>query len=223
MVAIFVLSVFLLFISVDLIVLKIQGKNHPAFEPSFSQFDLLTFDKNSFAVPSNILFSKGHTWLKKNMDGLIDIGIDEFGMTALGALSILNCATMGKELKRGETLFEAAYGNKIVKFRSPINGIVESVNTDIIGKKISNPYESWGVQLSSKNFAENQGMFFRESEAIDWMKKEFIKLKKFINTHSPKVELAGTTMFDGGSLSSDTITSLVDQSANEFEKEFLSL
>ncbi len=223
MVAIFVLSVFLLFISVDLIVLKIQGKNHPAFEPSFSQFDLLTFDKNSFAVPSNIFFSKGHTWLKKNVDGLIDIGIDEFGMTALGALSILNFPPIGKELKRGETLFEAAYGNKIVKFRSPINGIIESVNTDIIGKKISNPYESWGVQLASKNFAENQGMFFRQSEAIGWMKKEFIKLKDFINAHSPKVELAGTTMFDGGSLSSDTISSLVDNSANDFEKEFLSL
>ncbi len=34
MVAIFVLTLFLLFISVDLIVLKIQGKSHPAFEPS---------------------------------------------------------------------------------------------------------------------------------------------------------------------------------------------
>lgn len=223
MVAIFVLSLFLLFISVDLIVLKIQGKNHPAFEPSFSQFDLLTFDKNSLTVPSNIFFSKGHTWLKKNKDGLIDIGIDELGITALGALSILKCATMDKELKRGDTLFEGVYGNKIVKFLSPISGIVKSINTDIIGKKISNPYETWGVKLFSKDFKENYCVFLSGGDAVDWMKKEFIKLKNFINSHSPKVDLAGTTMFDGGSLSSDTISLLVDQSANDFEKEFLSL
>ena len=36
MVAIFVLTLFLLFISVDLIVLKIQGKSHPAFESSIT-------------------------------------------------------------------------------------------------------------------------------------------------------------------------------------------
>ena len=119
MVAIFVLTLFLLFISVDLIVLKTQGKYHPAFEPSSPQFDSSIFDRNSFPIPSNIFFSKGHTWLKRNNDGLISIGIDEFGMMALGALSIFNCAQAGKELKRGEMIFEGAYGNKRAKFLSP--------------------------------------------------------------------------------------------------------
>ena len=223
MVAIFVLTLFLFLISVDLIVLKIQGKSHPAFEPLLAAFDSSVFNRNSFAIPSNILFSKGHTWLEKNNDGLISIGIDEFGMMALGALSILNCAPIGKELKRGEMIFEGAYGNKSVKFLSPINGIVKSINENILGKKISNPYETWGVQLASKDFSDNQKTFFSGTEASNWIKKEYVKLKDFINIHSPKIDLAGTTMFDGGSLSNDTISSLVDQSANDFEKEFLSL
>lgn len=223
MVAIFVLALFLLLILVDLIVLKIQGKSHPAFEPLLPQFDSLIFDRNSFAIPSNTFFSKGHTWLEKNNEGLISIGIDEFGMMALGALSILNCAPVGKELKRGEMIFEGAYGNKIVKFLSPINGIVKSVNENILGKKISNPYETWGVQLASKDFSYNQKAFFSGTEASNWIKKEYVKLKDFINSHSPKIDFAGTTMFDGGSLSNDIISSLVDRSVNDFEKEFLSL
>jgi len=223
MVAIFVLTAFLFFILLDLIVLRIQGRNHPAFEPSFAQFDLSLFDKNNLNVPSNIFFSKGHTWLKKDTAGLVDVGIDELGMMALGSLSILNCAVLGKELKRGEVLFEGAYGNKTVKFLSPINGIVNSVNTNIVGKKISNPYENWGVQLLAKDFPENQELFLSGKEATKWMKREFIKLKKFIDSHSPKIELAGTTMFDGGSLSNDVLSSLMEQSANDFEKEFLSL
>lgn len=223
MVAIFVLAMFLLFLSVDLIVLKIQGKYHPAFEPSFPNFDSTVIGRNSFSVPSNISFSKGHTWLKKSNDGLISIGIDEFGTMALGPLSLLNCAAVGRELKRGEIIFEGAYGNKRVKFLSPINGIVKSVNKNILGKKISNPYETWGVRIASNDFSENQNMFLSGKEAFNWIKKESIKLKDFITNHSLKTDLAGTTMFDGGSLSNDMISSLVDTSVSDFEKEFLSL
>jgi glycine cleavage system H lipoate-binding protein len=223
MVAIFVLTLFLFLILVDLIVLKIQGKYHPAFEPLLPQYDSLVFDRSSFVIPSNTFFSKGHTWLKKNSDGLISIGIDEFGSMALGALSILNYAPLGKELKRGEVIFEGAYGNKTVKFLSPLNGIVKSVNENILGKKISNPYETWGVQIASKDFLDHQKSFLSGTEASNWIKKEYIKLKSFINSHSPNIELAGTTMFDGGSLSNDTISSLTDRSADDFEKEFLSL
>jgi glycine cleavage system H protein len=223
MVAIFVLAVFLLILAVDLIVLKIQGKFHPAFEPSFSQHDLVMFNGSSSTIPSNIFLSKGHTWLKKKQDGLIEIGIDSFGMMALGKLSVLKCSEVGKELKCGETLFEGSYGNKKVKFLSPVNGIVKSVNSDIVGNNISKPYETWGVQLASKDFERRKGQLLSGTEAINWMKKEFIKLRNFIDSHTPNVELAGVTMYDGGSLSEDIASSLVDKSVSDFEIEFLSL
>ncbi len=223
MVAIFVLTAFLFFILVDLVVLKFQGKNHPAFEPSFSQFDLSMFEKNRFVIPENTFFSKGHTWLKEEKNGLVNVGIDEFGMMALGTLSILNCAVTDKELKRGDVLFEGAYGNKNVKFLSPVNGVVQTVNSNIIGKNISNPYKTWGVQLLSKDFSENHEKFYSGNDAANWIKKEYVKLRSFIDTHSPKVNLAGETMYDGGTLSNDMLDSLVDKSASDFEKEFLSL
>ncbi|MCX6167758.1 MAG: hypothetical protein NTX65_00325 [Ignavibacteriales bacterium] len=223
MVAIFVLTAFLFILSVDLIVLKIQRKNHPAFVPPLTLHDVEIFNGNIFAIPANIIISKGHTWLKKNTDGIIDIGIDAFGTTALGTLSILKCAEVGKELKRGEMIFEGAYGNKIIKFQSPVNGIVKSLNANIIGNKISEPYETWGVQLISKDFPENRELFFSGREALNWMKKEFIKLNNFIDSHLPNVEMVGTTMYDGGSLTNETASLLVDQSAYDFEKEFLSL
>lgn len=223
MVAIFVLSLFLFVLLVDLVVLKIQGKNHPAFGPLLTQYDSPIIEGNYFTLPPNIFFSKGHTWLKKNTDGLMEIGIDEFGTTALGTLSILKCAEVGEELKRGGMIFEGCYGNKVIKFLSPVNGIVKSVNTGIIGKKISNPYELWGIQLVSNDSPENSDLFFTRSEALNWMKKEFNKLKGFIHDHSPKIELAGETMYDGGLLSNDAVALLDDKSVNDFEKIFLSL
>ncbi|MCW8850234.1 MAG: hypothetical protein OQJ81_09690 [Melioribacteraceae bacterium] len=223
MVAIFVLAVFLSLLSIDFIVLRLQGKYHPAFEPSISQFDFPVYNGRLVAIPQNLFFSKGHTWLKKNKDGLLEIGIDSFGTTALGPLLIQKCAESGEEIKRGSLIFEGSYGNKTVKFLSPINGIVKSSNSDIIGKKISDPYKDWGVRIISKDSLANGDLFFTRSEAVKWMKKEFIKLKDFITDHSPKVELAGETMYDGGLLSNDAVVLLVDKSVNDFEKEFLSL
>ncbi len=223
MVAIFVLSAFLFFILVDLVVLKFQGKYHPAFEPSFSQLDLSLFEKNRFTIPENTFFSKGHTWLKKVNNELLNIGIDEFGMMALGKLAVVSCAPAGKELKRGDVLFEGAYGNKNVKFLSPVNGIIQSVNSNILGKNNSNPYSTWGVQILSKDFSENKNKFFSGSEAANWIKKECSRLKNFVDKHSQQVNLAGETMFDGGTISNDILYSLVDKSINDFEKEFLSL
>ena len=223
MVAIFVLAVFLSLLTIDFIVLRLQGKYHPAFEPSKSQYDFPVYDGNVITVPSNLFFSKGHTWLKKKKDGLLEIGIDPFGTKALGLLSIQKCAESGEEIKRGSMIFEGSYGNKTVKFLSPVNGIVKSINADIIGKKISDPYKDWGAQIISEDSPENSDLFYSGSEALSWMKKEFIKLKGFIHDHSPKVELAGETMYDGGLLSNDAVTLLVDKSVNDFEKEFLSL
>lgn len=223
MVAIFVLSLFLFVLSVDLIVLRIQGKNHPAFEPSIIQYEISMYGWNKLTIPPDIFFSKGHTWLKKNGDGLIEVGIDAFAATALGTISILKSAQLGDRLKRGGLIFEGSYGNNVIKFLSPVDGIVKSINSDIMGKNISNPYESWGVRLVSNDQLENRDMFFNGNEALKWMKNEFVKLKRFIETHSHKIELAGETMYDGGSLSNNADSWLVDRSINDFEKEFFSL
>ncbi|MCB0747006.1 MAG: hypothetical protein KDC90_06020, partial [Ignavibacteriae bacterium] len=130
MVAIFVLAVFLSVLCIDFVVLRVQGRYHPAFEPSLSQYEFPSYDGNVITIPSNLFFSKGHTWLKKKKDGLLEIGIDPFGTTALGLLSIQKCAEAGEVIKRGSLIFEGSYGNQTVKFLSPVNGIVKSINAD---------------------------------------------------------------------------------------------
>lgn len=223
MVAIFVLTLFLLLLIVDIFVLKIQGKYHPAFEPQFSQFSQLIYERENFNIPSNVFLSKGHTWLKHNDEGFVLIGIDEFGYNALGSLSILKYAETGKQINRGDILFEGAYGDKKVKFFSPVNGIVSSTNKDIIDNKVKDPYKTWGVKLLSKDFTEHRGNFYTGKDALNYMIKESSKLKNFINNLLPKVEAAGATMFDGGSLTNETVASLAGLSISDFEQEFLSL
>lgn len=223
MVAIFVLVLFLTVISVDMIVLKFRGKYHPAFEPSFSPYDMLLFDKNNFALPPDMLFSKGHTWLRKNGNGTFDIGIDALGTTALGTMPVLNYVKEGSELRRGEMLLEGGAGNNKIRFLSPVSGTVQTVNKNIAAGKIPDAYKTWNVRVISDDPDGNRKLFLSGKDASSWMKKEFIKLKKFIDVRSPQVQTAGATMQDGGLLSDDAVSSVVAQNAVDFEKQFLSL
>ncbi len=222
MVAVFVLAVFLFIIAADIIVLKFQGKKHPAFATAIPQYGSSIHDENDISIPSDIIISKGHTWIKFGRDGLADIGIDAFGAAALGKMSVVKCADEGKEIKKGEIIFEGSYGDKTVKFLSPVNGFVKAVNSNIIGKKISGPYEMWGIKLITDS-KENKRQFLSGNEAQNWMKNEFIRLKSFIENFTPDTGLAGVTMYDGGKLSDELASSFTAEAIANFEKEFLSL
>ena len=223
MVAFFVLIIFLSVLAIDMVVLHMRGKYHPAFEPSYNLRDKLIFDKSNFIIPSELFFSKGHTWLRKNDDGIFDIGIDSFGAVVLGTMPILMCADEGIRIKRGEILLEAGKGDAKIRFLSPVSGIIKAVNNNLIGNKIPDAYATWRIKLIPEDFAENGKMFLSGSRASAWMKKEFGKLKEFIDNRSPLIESAGVTMYDGGTVSDDAVSSLVINYTNEFEIKFLSL
>ncbi|MDR3626214.1 MAG: hypothetical protein P4L45_05250 [Ignavibacteriaceae bacterium] len=223
MVALFVLALFILFIAMDFIVLKVQGKTHPAFEKVLSISGLSYVPEMEIKVPDDIVLSKGHLWMKKNKSGLVKLGVDDFVNTALGNISIQNNLSVGKELKRGEVIFEGKVGNKKLKFHSPVNGVVRSINSNSHDREYSDSYSNWNVELSSKDFASGNVTYFSGSEALNWLRQEFTKLDDFLKLHSAMPELVGATMYDGGKMVEGVKAGLNDKAAEDFEKEFLSL
>lgn len=223
MVALFVLALFILFIAMDFIVLKVQGKTHPAFEKVLSISGLSYVSEMEIKVPGDIVLSKGHLWMKKNKSGLVKLGVDDFVNKALGNISIQNNLSIGKELKRGEVIFEGKVGNKKLKFHSPVNGVVRSINSNSHDRDYSDSYSNWNVELSSKDFSTGNGQYFSGSEALNWLRQEFTKLDNFLKVHSAMPELVGATMYDGGKMVEGIKAGLNDKAAEDFEKEFLSL
>jgi glycine cleavage system H protein len=224
MVALFVLLTFILFIVIDLLVLKAQKKTHPAFEPSYLMADRMVFANRSINVPEGIYLSKGHTWAVKNDTGFVKVGIDDFILKTLGKLTIKKFAEPGVHIKRGDVLFEGGFGSRTFKFRSPVDGIVKFVNSNLLGKNINDPYgEDWGVLLSADQFDESRKSLLSGKELSSWMKKEFARLKDFLGTHAVKPQFAGVTMQDGGNIVEGALASITEEGLNEFEEEFLSI
>lgn len=223
MVAIFVLLSFLFILTVDHLVLKYQGKTHPAFEPEFTLLKPIVLHENSFNLPSGILLSKGHTWLKKETDGLIGVGVDILAAQSFGGLSIVECAEENSNIKRGDVLFVGNYGSEKVEILSPVSGQVKQVNQKIIGKKILKPFDTWGIKIHTTENLEKMGELFAGQIAINWLKAEFKKLKIFFEKNNANVELVGETMFDGGAAIENPKLMQSKSIINNFKNEFLSL
>jgi len=222
MVAIFVLLTFLLFIAVDMLVLRAQKKKHPAFQGSSAIADLAVFTKGIFQAPLDLFLSKGHTWAQKNDYGLIKVGIDEFILKALGKITLTKTAEEGQSLKKGDVLFEGSVNSKVLKFRSPVEGTVKFINPKILNKKITDPYgDDWGLLLTADNFAEEKNSLFTGNELKTFLNKEFSRLKDFLHAHTLRPELAGATMLDGGNVVEGVVSSITDKGLEEFENDFL--
>ena len=220
MVALFVLFLFLFFVILDLVVLKFQKRIHPAFEiksPKYLQFSTQKEIYNT----DEIFFSPGHTWLKYDSDLAVNLGLDEFAVKALGNAPVNNYPAINKKIKKGDILFQSESDDKKIKFFSPIDGVVKSVKSNSTKRK--NIYDQWMIQMIPMNINPKRNSFLTGKEASQWMKKEFARLEDFINQHAQKKELAGVTMFDGGSIVEGAIFNLPENKIELFEKEFLSL
>jgi glycine cleavage system H lipoate-binding protein len=212
MVALFVVLTFILFILIDFLVLKAQGKKHPAFST------VKVFDRG-FMYPGDIYLSTGHTWVKMIKEGFVRIGVDEFIQKALSGISFISVLTEGARVQKGEVLFSAVSDDKIVNFYAPVSGTIKKVNTQ--SKGIDDPYKNWVVSVQPENLQKDlQGMKFRET-ATTWLAEEYGRLKDFLSFHSNEMALAGTTIHDGGNIVEGVVTSLNANSVREFENQFL--
>jgi glycine cleavage system H lipoate-binding protein len=220
MTALFVVLTFILFILIDILVLRAQKKKHPAFDQS----SVAVFNKRSFILPERLYISPGHTWVQKLSDGLVKIGIDDFALKALGELSIINLMKENTNIKKGDVALQAAFGRKKISFRSPIDGVVKSENKEIVGKLLNDPYKKgWGLIISPTNLEENLKSLRTGDEVVKWLKGEFIRLKDFLSLNMPKLELTGVTMQDGGNIVEGAVANINEEGIQNFEKEFLTL
>ncbi|MEI7811718.1 MAG: hypothetical protein WCJ01_04750 [Ignavibacteria bacterium] len=217
MVALFVVLTFILFVVIDLIILKAQRKNYTAVEGSTKA----VFNKKSLHLPANLFISKGHTWAQRIEDGLVKIGIDEFVLKALGKISVSNMVQEQTVVRQGDVIMEGMSGNTRFQFRSPLDGTVKLVNRNL--KIIEDPYQKdWGMVVVPSNWDNNVKSLNTGLAVVNWMKEEFSRLKDFLSVNSYNTELVGVTMHDGGNIMEGSVTNIKDDGLKVFEKDFLS-
>lgn len=186
------------------------------------------FDLQSLDMPQGYYFDKTHTWAFLRKNGTVKIGLNDFVTHLTGDVSKVELKSAGDKIKKGEPVCSIVNKGRILKFYSPISGVIAETNTNLDGSPSllkKSPYSAgWIYVVQPLNWSlENQYLTLGEVYK-SWVGKEFTRLMDFI-TKSIKVkdskEFSQFVLQDGGLLKDNFLDDLEPKIWEDFQTEFI--
>ena len=217
MVLLLVVITLIVAVSIELIIAKYRKT-----APETSSAAIPVFNKASLYAPDGFYLSGFHTWVHPEEKD-VKIGIDNFALKALGKIFIKSIAAEGSRIKRGDTIIDADVNGQRIQFRSPVDGVIKSVNKSLFNNTLADVYgNDWGLTIEKeKTAADTLKNLFAGSPAHHWIKSELRRFKDFLGENSFAPEAVGVTMYDGGNIAEGVLSSLGKNVIMDFEEQFL--
>jgi glycine cleavage system H lipoate-binding protein len=175
------------------------------------------FTKKNLFLPEGYKVSKNHIWVNGSPSDM-KIGIDNFVLDSLGNIIVKDLLPAGSKVRKGQVIASTEISGRTIKFRTPISGEINYVNPRLAASSIKNPY-SEDFLYSIKCDNDKLDNLLLGTEAINWIKSEFKRLKEFLVDTPYKP--VGVTMYDGGNVVEGIVSLLDDDSLLQFEETFL--
>jgi glycine cleavage system H protein len=215
MVALFVASMFIGFVLVDLVVQALQARQAAVSIPE----DL------PWKVPKDFYLSEGHTWFLPDSSVGLRVGADALVAHALGAVEKVLLPKLGEPVKAGQPLFELQYHGCDLKIPSPITGHVAALNPGL-GKRpelvAQDPYRAgWICAITPTQSDGGSGGMRSGEKAVAWLEQEFHRFREFLSLQISPDPALSVSYADGGLPSVGSLTQLDRGGWRAFEAEFL--
>ncbi len=144
-----------------------------------------------FAIPGGVFISEGHCWAGVEENGSAKIGIDDFAKKLIGKIDSIEFPNLGMTIAKGQNLFSAKQGNRVVSFNSPLSGKVTKINKFLkenIEVLNQNPYEeNWVCAIDSDNLDTELTQLKIGKAAVSFYHSDIDNFKNFIQK-IPKIE-----------------------------------
>lgn len=136
-----------------------------------------------YSFPDELFYHKEHAWVKKESDGTVRIGMNDFYQKSAGDTTYIDLPFEGDEVSQGETCGKIQSAKWVGKFVSPMSGEIVSVNTELeddctlINKS---PYEKgWIMVVKPSNLETELKTLYHGKEHVEpWVKKEISDAEK---------------------------------------------
>ncbi|MBN2412990.1 glycine cleavage system protein H [candidate division KSB1 bacterium] len=227
MVVLFIVSMILVCIIADYFVQRRQTRlAENVSTEKITEKPLSVLNNNpDFNLPEGVFVSLGHLWNLLLPSGKFKIGIDQFVTKTLGPVDKITLAQQGQKVEKGDTLITLSQGDKVLTFKSPVNGIIEYVNQELLDNpkylKSSSLNKAWALEIKPQNVLQYIKSMYIADIAREWMMSEMKRLKEFLNQVAAQNELV--PMAQDGGLPIEGVMQKMDKDAwNMFESEFLS-
>ncbi|MEM2942981.1 MAG: glycine cleavage system protein GcvH [Candidatus Bathyarchaeia archaeon] len=123
--------------------------------------------KRSYLLPSNLLYTRDHTWVKMVGEEAAVIGVTDYAFeeaTGLGSRTILHIELpeVGKRVGQKDALATIETEKNVSEIPSPLSGEVTEVNEKLLDEPSlvgSDPYgQGWIVKLRIAERAQTKGL-----------------------------------------------------------------
>jgi glycine cleavage system H lipoate-binding protein len=172
-----------------------------------------------FAVPEEVYYHPGHSWVLPEGGKVVRIGVDDFAQKLLGKPAELKLPEVGSTVEQGTPGWGVEVDSKSFDFLSPVDGVVVSRNEAVLrspGLVNSDPYgEGWLLEIKTTRMKPNIKNLLRGGLAEAWMGANENALFQYM----PK-EL-GVVMQDGGIPVTGIARALSENEWEGIAKEFL--
>lgn len=173
---------------------------------------------NDREIPSDLLFSKNHVWIKKNDKEEYLLGVDHLAQNVVRRISTFQFPFVGSQVDKDKPILWVIGKWGVVSIPSPINCIIQEINSDVL-LNINNfffedIYKLWLLKVKAIDQIHlsklNQGRAHNKL-----LSEDLLTIKNFMGkvTDNP---LLGTTMYNGGDL-------LINSPDHLINKEYVQL
>ncbi len=141
-------------------------------------------DVAGFRVPDDRLYHRGHTWVRRERDGSLTVGLDDLGAHLMGRPDELELPRPGTRVTANGTAWRARRKGVSVRVLAPVDGEVVAVG---------GPTEGWYLRVAAADPAQDLGHLLDAAEARPWMVREVERLQLALAD-----DAVGAALADGG-------------------------
>lgn len=210
MVVLLVLSIILLFITIDYVVQRVEARRLAVAETAVPAPVDLTLPVTPRTagpwgldeIPDNVFLSKGHVWLRREPSGTVTVGVDPLLVSLLGGVEHAYTLEEGDEVKSGGPLAMLRRGSRALKIRSPVTGRITEINDrtlDTPETVADDPFnDGWIYRIEPQSLYDSLRETFVGSDAATFLRREVVRLRDLLEDVTSRQDSPVALAADGG-------------------------
>ncbi|MBZ5516173.1 MAG: glycine cleavage system protein H [Acidobacteriia bacterium] len=221
MVAILVLTTFVIFVLVDYYFQRRapQRVEAASASPKAKELPFPMDTVGGFKLPAQLAYHPGHSWAAKEGRQVVRVGMDDFAVRLIGKIDQLELPARGRWLRQGEKGWAIKRGSHRYEILSPMEGEVVDVNMEVLQNPAvlgTDPFGAgWLVAVQAPAAEGNLKNLLHGRLAQRWMEDSVITLQGRIDGGT------GARLQDGGHAVSDVLGQVPEDRWDDLVRELL--